>query len=771
MTQDFNTSNWIWNCRPEQAKYSEACIVYFRKRFQKADRLRISANCRYKLYINGVFVQEGPQKGTRETAFVDEAFIGKYCRAAENEAAVEVLYYPEDAGKRNDSLYYSPFPCLYIEDPGPEHQLDGRSGWKCRPADQIRLVREPFEPAPICGAEIAAGREWTKDWKEAGYDDSSWQEAVPYTFLEVNKPVAPFNLEPRIIPPMEHEPYTFHEVVCVRESAARKKEELQEEWEKLLAGKAPVEIPANTTQIVELSAGEEMCGYPSLRLAGGKDAEVEILYSEAYGIPQPDEATPFGTRPVPPLKKDRTDWKNGILQGMADRYYPAGYGTKEYPETYTPYLFRTFRYIQIRITTKDQGLSVLGYDYLSTGYPLEVKTHLETSDESLNRIWDISLRTLRRCMHETYVDCPFYEQLQYTMDSRAEILFTYAVAADDRLARQCMDSFRKTQRSDGILQASAPAQGVNVIPGFSIFYILMVHDHMMYFGDPDLVRDHFGCVDRVLEYYHTHRTEKGLVGSVGGVLFQHRYWSFIDWCPEWNETIGVPTAAVRGDGSITMESLLYLYGLQKAAELADYIGREGVAREYRDRAEQLKKAILQTCSGKDGLIQDGPGQELYSTHTQVWAVLNDLVSDEQGRKNLEKTFGKEGIPQCSVSMSFYLLLALKKTGMLAEADRMWDMWRTMLENNMTTCVENFTDQRSDCHAWGSVILYALPAVYLGIRPTKPGFAEYERNTDLGHLSWIRGEIAVPGGTIKIDITAEEKERAGVIRDGRAGQYR
>ena len=748
MKQNLNISNWIWT--PGERRTDEPCIVYFRKQIEKAGPLRISANCRYKLYINGRFVQEGPQKGCRETAYVDKADIGEYCTEQINTIAVEVLYYPENAEKRNDSLYYSPFPCLYVEDTGDGKETDAKTGWKCRRAEHISLSREPFDPAPICGAETVSECEEVAGWKETGYDDSLWDDAKPYTFFEVNKPVAPFALTERTIPPMEHRQQSFREVVCVRESAARKKEELFTEWQRMLTGQAPVEMPANTTHIVELSAGEEMCGYPSVYVAGGKGATIEILYAEAYGTEQPDVQTPIGPRHMPPKKGDRTDFKNGSLQGTLDVYSVTGYGTKEKPEVYTPFLFRTFRYIRVRVTTKEQGMSLLKYNYLSTGYPLEVKTHLVTSDESLNRIWDMSLRTLKRCMHETYVDCPFYEQLQYTMDSRAEILFTYAVAADDRLARQCIEAFRRTQRTDGILQASAPAEGVNVIPGFSIFYILMLHDHMMYFGDKALIRDHFGCMDRVLEYFHSHLTEKGLVGSVGGVLFQHKYWSFIDWCEEWDATIGVPGAAIQGDGSITMESLLYLYGLTKAAELADYIGRDGIGEEYRKRAEALREALLKHCTGKEGLIQDGPELELYSTHCQVWAVLNDLVSEEQGRSNLKKTFGVQGIPQCSVSMSFYLLLALQKTGMLDAADKMWDMWRKMLENNMTTCVENFTDERSDCHAWGAVILYALPAVYLGIRPTKPGFAEYEQKKDLGHIEWIRGEVVTPNGMIQID---------------------
>lgn len=749
MDNNLLVSNWIWVNGQEHTDRGEPCIVYFRKLFHSADRLRICANCRYKLYINGQFVQEGPQKGTAETAFADQASIAGYAGNNENIAAVEVLYYPEDTAHRNDSLYYSPYPCLYIEDMEEGAELNGKHGWKYYVAEQVQLIKEPFDPAPIHGAEIVKGCKMLAGWKEKGYDDSFWQEAKPYTFFEANKPIAPFHMEERTIPPMEHKNCSFSDVMCVRESGIEAKEKVAAQWNSLIAGKGYVEVTADTIQTVELSAGEEMCGYPVLLVSGGGNAKIEILYSECYGIPQPDLVTPMGKRPSPPLKGDRSDYINGCLQGYSDIYQVGGYGTEEMPEIYIPFLFRTFRYVQVKITTREEGITILGYDYISSGYPLQIKTHLTVSDESLNKVWDISVRSLQRCMHETYVDCPFYEQLQYTMDSRAEILFTYCLAADDRLARQCMDSFRRTQRSDGILQASAPATGVNVIPGFSIFYILMLHDHMMYFGDKALIREHFGCMDRVLEYFDRHLTDKGLVGSVGGVLFQHKYWSFIDWCKEWNDTIGVPLAATMGDKSITMESLLYLYGLRHASDLAEYIGRDGIAEEYRNRAEKLEEAIKKYCIDKDGMVQDGPGLALYSTHCQVWAILNDITGNRQGKRNLEKTFGIDGIPQCSVSMSFYLLLALKKVGWLEKADEMWDMWRTMVKNNMTTCVENFTDQRSDCHAWGALILYALPAVYLGIRPTKPGFAEYEQNPDYGHLKWIKGEVATPAGMINV----------------------
>ena len=73
-------TNWIWlpNWIPEDD--SDACIVYFRKEMMVDDALpakkeiKITADSRYKLYINGKFVQEGPQKPLDQKEwFVDTA--------------------------------------------------------------------------------------------------------------------------------------------------------------------------------------------------------------------------------------------------------------------------------------------------------------------------------------------------------------------------------------------------------------------------------------------------------------------------------------------------------------------------------------------------------------------------------------------------------------------------------------------------------------------------------------------------------------------------
>ncbi len=699
---DFLKSNYLWVKDWKSKNNGEPVIAYFKKEFKSAESIRISANSRYKLYINGNFICEGPQKGTVEEAFVDTVDISGQLTGDTNEILVKVLYYPEDSAKRNDSLYYSPFPTLFIKEVADQGELNGESeGWQARLASEIRIVGESYFPAPIHESEIV----------DAGKCADDWEPAVCYNFFDSKKAVAPFNHAERTIPLMAHEQMKFKGVVCVREG--QDTDSIRADWNEVLKGKGSVTIPANSTVNLEIDAGELACGYPSLRMVGGTGSQVEITYSESYGVPQPKRMTPMGLQEQAPIKGDRTDYINGVLTGSSDSYIVGGFGSEKSPEEYVPYLYRTFRYVGIRIETKDKPLTIAGYDYLATGYPLEVKNHPVSTNEEYNRIWDMSLRTLKRCMHETYIDCPFYERLQYMMDTRAEILFTYEVSGDDRLARQAMESFARTARFDGMLQASAPATGVNVIPGFNLFFILMIHDHMRYFKDKELVRKYVKTIDGILGYFNEHLTDRGLVGHVGGKLFEHRYWSFIDWCPEWDESIGTVPAEGNpcSDESVTIESLYFLYGLKKAAELAEFVGLDSLAEEYLAKVPALEASILSNCINEAGLFTDRPGGKNISTHCQVWAVLNNLVDLVKGREIIEATFGKDGIPQCSVSMSFYLMEAMDKLGILKEHDDVWNPWRTMLANNMTTCVENFTDQRSDCHAWGSIMLYALPHYY------------------------------------------------------------
>jgi hypothetical protein len=372
-------------------------------------------------------------------------------------------------------------------------------------------------------------------------------------------------------------------------------------------------------------------------------------------------------------------------------------------------------------------------------------------------------------MHETYEDCPFYEQQQFAMDARSQILFTYAVAADDRMARRTIDDFHRSLRSDGMVNCCWPSIDMLVIPGFSLFYIMMIYDHMMYFGDAALVRRYMPTVDAILDYFERSIEGRGLVGSVGGIIRAHAGWSFIDWVPGW--IAGVPDASQYGP--ISVESMMYAYTLDMAGELADFLQKPEQGNSYRERAGKIRVALNAHCVGGNGLYQDGPGLEKYSQHCQVWAVLSNTAPKGEWANLMKKTLTDKTLSQCSVAMAFYLFRAVEAAGLYEKTDSLWELWRNMLRNKLSTCEEDQVNTRSDCHAWGSVALYELPSVVLGVQPVMPGYGAIRVRPVPGYMEWAAGDVCTPKGMVRvewkrvgggIDLKVSSPEGVEVIKD-------
>lgn len=306
------------------------------------------------------------------------------------------------------------------------------------------------------------------------------------------------------------------------------------------------------------------------------------------------------------------------------------------------------------------------------------------------------MNTLRNCMHETYKDCPFYEQNQFAMDTRSMTLFTYLVSRDDRLARKAIQEFYASRREDGLVESHFPSPGRSTnIPTFSLFWVLMIWDHMVYFGDEALVRKYLGAVDDVLNHFHhCINDDTGLVGQ-----FDADSWAFVDWAvgrstPEKGFFgLAVPPAYYR-TGSATYHSLVYAYTLTQASELCVFVGRLDTAREYLSRRDALLRAMKQHCfDANTGLFLDGPGAKgEASQHVQVFAVLTESVCGEEAKAILRRTIlqtEEHGLVKASFAMGFYIFWAVSKAGVYEECwERLIRPWKRTVCDNLTTWAES-----------------------------------------------------------------------------------
>jgi hypothetical protein len=115
----------------------------------------------------------------------------------------------------------------------------------------------------------------------------------------------------------------------------------------------------------------------------------------------------FSSRPSP-RKGNRNETEGKQFIGYRDEFVTDGQARR----TFQPLWWRTYRYLQLEIETKDEPLTIDGLAATAVSYPFERRAKFESDAPELNRILDVGWRTARLCAHETYMDCPYYEQLQ-----------------------------------------------------------------------------------------------------------------------------------------------------------------------------------------------------------------------------------------------------------------------------------------------------------------------------------------------------------------------
>jgi len=116
---------------------------------------------------------------------------------------------------------------------------------------------------------------------------------------------------------------------------------------------------------------------------------------------------------------------------------------------------------------------------------------------------------------------------RYGEDARSQMLFHYNMSGDDRLAKQAIVAFVFSARGDGILHGRYPAQGAQIITISSLFWVLQVCDHHLYFGDDRFSLSFASAIDGVFVFFQNHIGSYGLVEGLPGIC-----WNLIHWHPD-----------------------------------------------------------------------------------------------------------------------------------------------------------------------------------------------------------------------------------------------
>ncbi|MBE7050875.1 MAG: hypothetical protein E7394_08985 [Ruminococcaceae bacterium] len=461
---------------------------------------------------------------------------------------------------------------------------------------------------------------------------------------------------------------------------------------------------------LEFDAGEYMTA--KLKFVIGKNATIKIIYSECYEFED---------------GKRRRDDASGQLKGFYDFVET---GNEAF--VYEPFWYRAFRFIRIEGTV-DKLETVTAY---RVNYPIELSGSFECSDEYFNKMQRISVNTIRCCTHEIIADCPYYEQQQYSMDSYIQLAVISRMTADKRLHRKCINEFVHGQHENGLIQSIYPSTEVQFIPGFSLFWIMMLRDYLSDTGDTEFVSRYVGNIDNLLGYFDR-------VVRSNGYVTNSPYWDFVDWVPEWN----FGAVPLRNEEAHTIYNLYYAYALKNASYILKVIGRNSLADEYEARHKAIAETVNQICFDSErALYTDGSVTKTYSMHTVIWSILSEVVPPENFYDVLSH-IADNSISKCSYSMKYFVFRVFEKAGIYDKAFSLFDDWRKMIDLGCTTWCENPDSPRSECHGWSSVPLYEFSANILGV---KTGIEdEIVINPSLGHLTYAKGTVPTRFGIVKI----------------------
>ena len=747
MAAEHFDDTWMWHPSfTEERGDTAGLFVHFRRDIvldgetPKCSKLHVTADTRYKLYVNNQLVSFGPVKGDPSRWFYDEVDISPYLVPGINRIRVLVLRF------FSATSYAATFPRgpvgglrIVAADKENEETSEGSLARQLEGGPAWETAIDPFTVLRIDEPEDDFLHIYERVARQAG-QELQWIAARSHRFQNTTGVVPPWHLYPRLIPHMALETAGFTSLHNVQSALPLA------DWEAVLvtcgaenrpegSPRGGILLSAGSSHRIDVEAPHHMTAFLRFRFGRSSTAgsKLSVRYAESY------EDTPVL---VPYLRRKghRCDYSKSLF-GPVDLYELEGavpqsqllrhHEDEECREIYAPFHFRTFRFLQLTIDVGPSDLLFEGVDVQEAHYPLHVLASVQAAGPNAagtDKLWSTSVRTLVNCMHDTYEDCPFYEQLQYAMDTRSTILFTYYVSGDDRLARQAMLQLRDSfQPGLGLTSSRAPAHTPQVIPHFSLFWVAMLADHWTFFGDAAFLAPFGPVVDAVLGYFDA-RIDR----ATGLVVSEDRdgVWNFVDWAEQWRP-YGIPPAAARTSVS-TYTNHLYAYALKRAADLARVAGRPHLAGEYVERAEGVVRGLRTHCF--DGtFFTDGRagGADLagdYSVHNQVWAVLSGAASGPAAGDMIRRCLSGEAsgrFVQASVSMAFYTLRALSAAagGLYDELFHgFWAPWRAQLENGVTTWEEDAVSHRSDCHAWGSAPLYELTAEVAGVRPATPGWA-------------------------------------------------
>lgn len=618
--------------------------------------LHLTADSRYRLWVNGDYVGRGPERSWPAAMAVDSRPLT--LTAGRNRIRVEVY-----------SPGYSHFAHVHraacgllawADIDGQTHLATNRENWRVR--------RDPSWSASTPRVSIYGTGVEERDLTRAlppDADISTWAQPrivqppegpIWATLRPRTTPLADEPLRPLTTPWRTHHGPTLphddpHE--SIRHALT------------LPQTAIPETLPAGHTALWVFDIGESRVCTAAATLTAQEGDTLTISYAEKLrdgDLLISDPATYCRMRPTDRIR---------LAQG------------RQTVEGFTP---RGGRYLIFQLDSAAGTTPDPEFHARLPAYPL-------TAPEPKDPIAALCQRTTLACLQDGFVDSVWRESSQWLGDVVAQSFALLAITDDPRPLRLTLEQAAQGAAEDGILPSVLPGDvPAYVVTDYNFSWVELLHFwHHHPQTDPSLTAALWPTLTRLLDRFHADLAPDGLIRSQPGRRL------FLDW-----------SAMDRGEPNLTY-NLRYLHALQTALTLARETGHPAPA-TWAQRGEALRNALRATHHTPHGW-QESPNGAPASQLALAFLILTDLTetpethADAITARSLDHDDGPKAPALASPFMHHYLFQALhrlnRKNDIRAIIDARWGRW--VAEGRATT-PENWNIDFPDgsaCHGFSA----------------------------------------------------------------------
>ncbi|MCB6180052.1 hypothetical protein LHP98_18185 [Rhodobacter sp. Har01] len=545
--------------------------------------LNLSADSRYRLWVNGAFCGRGPERSWPTSMAVDRIDVARHLTPGLNRIAVQV-YSPG----YSHFAYVHRAACGLIAwlsiDDAPVLRTD--TTWRVRrdPSWSPLVPRVSIYGTGVEQRDMARAEDWQQadasDWPAARIEQPPegpiWAalrpRAMPRLVEETRALTTPWQTRLGPTPPATDDPHA----------------DLIAAFAACPPGGIPKALTPGQTAIWVFDLGETRAVLAGAQVTGAGGEVLTVSYAERLCDGQPllpDPQTYCRMRP-----SDRTTLRPG----------------RQTVEGFTP---RGGRYLIFRLDAVATVTPAPAFHAILPHYPLTERP-LPKLPAPLAAAAKMCRRTTRNCLQDGFVDSLWRESSQWLGDALPQAFALQALSDDPRPLRFTIDMAAEGAAPDGVLPSILPGEvPAYVVTDYNFAWVQLLAayaDHPGATDAPEVIARHWPTLTRLLDRFLQDRAEDGLIRSQPGRRL------FLDWSP-----------MARDEPNLTY-NLSFLHALHSAARLAARFGRPDA---WSASALALANTLRQTHRAEDGW-RESPGGAPACQLALALLVLTGTAADE-----------------------------------------------------------------------------------------------------------------------------------------------